>query len=144
MSVQASLTNNTETPKLHAKNLWTLHLVWLHKLNSLNLLHPRWRINEPTEVILFGSWIMPSATSTSSGPALLILQPVHYDQYQCYGQELLRKSLHEMELLQRELVEQNLGQSIPYHYILRDSLLLGTTAHADSPETSRAWMKLCI
>lgn len=81
---------------------------------SIDLLHPRWRIND-IESIPPLSWIMPSNSSITHNSDKAVIDPVlllppQVIQHDCYvsnGQDLLLRSLHDLELLQGELVSHN-------------------------------------
>lgn len=71
----------------------------------INLLHPRWRIDEPNGIPFSGQWVMPLTLHINQ--ELPNLYPVQHDRYKSNGQELLLRSLHDLEMLQSELADDN-------------------------------------
>ena len=79
----------------------------------LALLHPRWRIYEEATIEPVVTWIMPSVASINTSYKALdpLLRPtsqwIQHDRYCGNGQDLLLKSLHELELLHGEILVNN-------------------------------------
>ena len=79
----------------------------------LALLHPRWRIDEEAIIEPVVTWIMPSVASINTSYEALdpLLRPtsqwIQQDRYCGNGQDLLFKSLHELELLHGEILVNN-------------------------------------
>lgn len=78
----------------------------------IELLHPRWKIDEQLTVTPSVSWIIPPPVAPVHPNhviyrAHLALPLIQHDLYHGNGQDLLLKSLQDLELLQAELVGEN-------------------------------------
>ena len=75
----------------------------------INLLHPRWKIDEDPMVTSAKSWVMPSSITIFNEDLVLpdIPRLQQHDRYYHNGQNLLLKSLQDVEQLHAEVAGQN-------------------------------------